>query len=163
MMKHTTKFACIVTMSFLATALFLVPSASADPTTVCPLETAPPCASVTPSATTGDGDCDSSNGAGSVNHQVDAWTGAYPVGNSSAQALNQCGAYAGYTAAYVTVYTPADRYPTKWVGFYWIQHAGGCYAGVYTGGRGGGIAGQNVFQDLGPVVCPLGAPPTLPS
>lgn len=152
----------------LATILVAIPHASAEPHAVCPTD-APsgPCVRIDPSSSAGDGDCDDANGAGSVSHTADAWTGSYPVGNSTLELENQCnepfgGPYASdWLGVHVVVYTPVDRYPTKWVGVYWGNNwQGDCVAGAFTGGRWG----PNVFQDLSPVLCVVSdGPPTLPS
>lgn len=156
-MKNTTTFAGLMAFSFLATAVMIVPPASADATTVCPLGT-PPCASVETGTTTGDGDCDQSNGSGSRYHGVNAWTGTFPVGNSSVRAENACTPAEDYFVVDVTSYTPLYPYPTKWVGFYWGLNERWCFSALYTGGR----APPNTYQDTSAVTCAVGGPPTLP-
>jgi hypothetical protein len=157
----------MMTLGFVATT-FAVPAATADTQTICPTDTpSGPCVRIDPSSSAGDGDCDDSNGAGAVSHTADAWTGTYPAGNSTLEVENQCnepygGPYASdWTGAHVTLYTPLDRYPTKWVGIYWGNNwQGDCVAGAFTGGRWG----PNVYQDLSPVICSVShEPPTLPT
>jgi hypothetical protein len=145
----------------LVVAVFAGPAASADSETVCPLGSTGPCATVTPSETTGDGDCDASNGSGSVTHKVEANTGSYPVGNSSVVVENSCNSDTyDWTNVFVTVYTPLSSYPSGWVGFGWIENSAGyCWAGAWTGGR----VVPSAYQDLSPVLCEVvGGPPTLP-
>lgn len=145
-----------VTLGFLATVL-AAPAVSADTTTVCALDPVPPCAQITHGSATGDGDCDESNGAGTVAHGVQLWTGPYPAGNSSVRVQNECGSE-DYAVADLTVYTPLSFYPTKWVGVYWAEHSAGCFAVAYTGGR----YGPNTYQDLSVICTVLGGPPILP-
>lgn len=145
-------------VSLFVTLLFALPAASADTTYECALDPAPPCARVTHAETTGDGDCDASNGAGSRRSSVDVWTGANPAGNQSVSVVNECDGYSRLTVD-VLYLMPGARYDNwVWIGWY---HFGGtsCYAWIDHGGHGN-LA--RFSQDLGPVLCQAGAPPTLP-
>lgn len=75
--------AIIVTIGLVATALAVAPAASADATSVCPRDPAPPCAQIEPGATTGDRDCDEENGSGSVSNTAIVWAGTFPVGTAT--------------------------------------------------------------------------------
>lgn len=142
--------------------LFALPAASADTTYECALDPAPPCVRVVHGDTTGDGDCDAANGAGTYTNEANVWTGANPLGNSSVRVQNSCTTSESggerWAAVLVDLYTPLSGYPTKWVGFYWGENAVHCFAPAYSGGR----YGPNVYEDLGPAVCELGGPPVLP-
>jgi hypothetical protein len=147
----------LVSIGMLAATLAILPAASADTTYACALDPAPPCVRVIHGDTTGDGDCDAANGAGSRSHSVDAWTGANPAGNQSVTAQNRCGDY-GQLMVRATYILPQGRF-YYWDEVGWYQFSSGCYAWAYGAGRGNPAA---FYQDLAPVVCQAGAPPMLP-
>lgn len=150
--------AYILSIATLAATFSTLAVASADTTYECALDPAPPCVRVIHGQTTGDGDCDASNGAGSNYHSVDVWTGANPAGNQSVSVVNQCGSYRQFSV-FVTYLPPLSRF-ANWVAFAWYDGGTWCFAGAWTAGRGDPLG---LYQDLGPVLCEVdGGPPMLP-
>ena len=147
----------ILSIGMLAATFSMVAVASADSTYVCALDPAPPCVRVVHGETTGDGDCDASNGAGSNRHTVNAWTGSNPAGNQSVSAANSCGSY-NELRADATYILPAHAF-YHWASVAWYDGGTWCFAAAWTGGRGNYVP---VTQDLGPVLCEVDGPPMLP-
>lgn len=148
---------CIISIASLAAVFSSLGAANADSTYACALDPAPPCVRVIHGQTTGDGDCDASNGAGSSHHSVTAWTGANPAGNQSVTVVNECGSYSVLRAD-VTYILPQHVF-YHWATFAWYDGGSWCFAAAWTGGRGNLVP---LVQDLSPVFCQVDGPPMLP-